>query len=200
MGCMRRGSALVGLLIAATLGGCGAKIGNDPAISGGDVDAGRDRTDAAAVTDTARPVDATIDARPCTGGALDGAGHCFLYHPEARAWVDAEAVCVAASSHLAIITNATQNALVLSLIGTIDPAFLGATDVVTEGTFLWTDGTALSFTNFAAGEPNNGAGTHEEDCLVMRVDSTLAGEWDDRPCATEATTTTPGLYPFVCEF
>lgn len=187
------------LLVAAATGGCGAKLGGDPAVLGG-VDARHDGANPGvdAVALDAAPI--APDARACTGGTLDGAGHCFLYHPGALAWSAAEAACVADGSHLAIITDATQNAVVLGIIGTTDPAFLGATDAVTEGTFRWTDGTPLTFTNFNAGEPNNGAGTHEEDCLVMRVDATRAGEWDDRPCAPDPSTTTPGLYPFVCEF
>ena len=47
--------------------------------------------------------------------------------------------------------------------------FIGATDRAVEGTFVWDDGTPLSFTNWRAGEPNNGGSgaTYQEDCVII---------------------------------
>ena len=40
-------------------------------------------------------------------------------------------------------------------VGTVN-TWIGASDLVTEGTFLWDDGSALLFTNWHTGEPNAG--------------------------------------------
>jgi hypothetical protein len=186
----------------ALLTACGAKLG-DPssaATSPPDAPSGGGTIDAPASGDAtvidAAP-DAPPDARPCTGSAADG--HCFLYHSDQVTWAQAGSACAADGTHLAIITNVVQDNAILGLVGTVTPAYIGATDSVTEGTFLWVDGTPLTFVNFDAGEPNNGGNpsTHEEDCLVIRGDT--GGKWDDRPCLPEGVST-PGVYPYVCEF
>ena len=45
-------------------------------------------------------------------------------------------------------------------LDTVDPAgtsnfWIGLTDIFHEGTFIWTTGDALTYTNWASGEPNN---------------------------------------------
>ncbi len=85
--------------------------------------------------------------------------------------------------------------MVLGLALGVD-AFIGATDVAVENTYVWPDGSALSFTNFRTGEPNNGNGAFEEDCLV--IEGARMGTWDDRPCAPPPVGT--GSYAYVCQF
>ena len=87
--------------------------------------------------------------------------------------------------------------MVAQLSAGID-SFIGATDAVTEGTFLWDDGTALTYTNYRAGEPNNGSGQYEEDCLVLAGKKSV-DMWDDRPCTT-AVVAGAGAYSYVCEY
>jgi hypothetical protein len=53
----------------------------------------------------------------------------------------------------------------------------GLNDMRTEGTFVWTDGTAPSITPWGAGEPNDGAGA--EDCVEF---SPTTGIWNDVGC------------------
>ena len=65
---------------------------------------------------------------------------------------------------------------------------------ITEGTFLWDDGTPVQLTNWNTGEPNDAGGA--EDCI--EIIGSLAGKWNDVPCAPTATSTI-GSYPFVCE-
>ena len=187
--------------VLALAAGCGARV-SDPSVVGGadapvgtvDADPNHPPSDASGDAAVAPP-----DARPCTG-TPDGEGHCYLFHatPSVTA-IEAEAACLADGTHLAIITDATQNTAVQTAIGTTPASFIGATDAIVEGTFKWVDGTTVTFTNFDTGEPNNGNGGHEEDCLVMRGDAGKVGTWDDRPCLPEGVST-PGVYPFVCEF
>jgi hypothetical protein len=139
------------------------------------------------------------DARVCAGGDASmtdpSTGSCFFIFRAPKTRADAAAACAAANSHLAIIKSAATNAVVQSLALGAD-TFIGATDAVTEGVYLWPDNTGLVFTNFRAGEPNNGDGQFQEDCLVIQGNN--GGTWDDRPCAP--TPAGSGVYAYVCQF
>jgi hypothetical protein len=138
--------------------------------------------------------DSTPDAppRPCTGGdanATDVDGNCFVAFRTAatrKTRSAAALACEAEDMTLAIINSADSNATAQSLITGLD-AWLGATDAVTENTFLWPDETPLVFENFRAGEPNN---TNNEDCLV--IEGAKGGSWDDRACGT--------VLSYICGF
>ena len=176
------------LLVA--LAACSAKLD-----TGASPDAGR--TDARPADAPARPPDALA----CSAGdasATDGT-HCFALFRTPAIWTDARTACTAlAGGHLAIITSAAENALVAQLAAGHD-TFLGATDMVTEGTWLWVDGTPLSYTNWRLGEPSNGGGAYEEDCLVIEGSKTPDDTWDDRPCDPSQVATS-GSFPYVCEY
>ncbi len=188
------------------LAACGVQLdspGTDAAAHGTD--------DAVVAIDSPMLVvpDAAVDAapRPCTGGdAFVAVGtSCFVFTKALTTWANAATACTAMTAHLAKIDSAATNTAVTTLVGTVD-VFLGGTDQVTEMTWLWPDNTPIpltagaTFENWRTGEPNNGAGTHEEDCLVLEGSKTPPGTWDDRPCVPEATTTTPGMYGYVCQY
>lgn len=113
----------------------------------------------------------------------------------------ARTTCLAlgADVRLARIESAAENAVVTGLVGTTSAA-IGGMDQVTEGAFVWQDGAPFTYTNWNAGEPNNGAGAFEEDCVLILgsgMPGIAAGVWDDRPCAPPPVEL--GSYPFVCE-
>lgn len=70
--------------------------------------------------------------------------------------------------------------------------WIGLTDEVTEGEFLWVDGTALQagdFDDWIEGEPNDF--DSGEDCAVYRFQpGDLALGWNDEPCSRQ--------YGFIC--
>ena len=182
--------------VVAAWAACSAQLGDAIGAHTAGVDGNLDG-------EPAIPVDAMPDARRCTGGdsnVTDASGNCFILFKTAKTFNAAKAACVAINAHLAKIENATQNDLVATLGAGYD-MFLGATDVVTEGTFLWQDNTPLTFKMFHAGEPNNsGGGGYQEDCLVMAGLRTPADTWDDRPCTTGLAPVAAGSYAYVCEF
>jgi hypothetical protein len=181
------------VLTLAVLAACNAHLGSDigPNVIGADgnsADSGPP------------PVDAPgPDARACMGGDAhqsDGTS-CFLFFGTAKTWTQAKAACDALPGHLAKITSVAQNTIVAQLSLNTD-SFIGATDAATEGTFLWEDGTPLTYMNFRTGEPNNGSGQYQEDCLVLSGKKSTDG-WDDRPCTT-GIVLGAGAYPYVCEY
>ena len=148
--------------------------------------------DAAVLIDSAIVIDVPPDARPCTGGdahASDAQGACFVAFFAQLSRANAEAACVLLDMHLTAVRSATSNSLVQSLI-TGRVTWLGATDIITEGTFLWPDNTPLAFDNFRSGVPNNGGGQGQEDCVAIEGNNN--GSWDDRPCGT--------AFAYVCGF
>lgn len=149
----------------------------------------------------ARPADAPpipIDARACLGGdsrSVDPAtGACYVFFATPMTRDAGRTVCQGLGARLASIQSATESTLITNLIGAT-LAFIGGSDEALEGTFVWEDGSPFQLTKWNTGEPNNGAGMFEEDCVVVHGE--LAGVWDDRPCASPAGGL--GVYPFVCE-
>jgi hypothetical protein len=103
-------------------------------------------------------------------------------------WTDARTRCQALLADLAVIADAPENMFVLTLVQ--PPAtrlWLGLGDAVTEGSFIWVDGTALpSMSPFwSAGEPNDGDSQipGSADCVAMLgPDELLPGTWRDQVC------------------
>ena len=62
--------------------------------------------------------------------------------------------------------------------------WIGLNDVINEGSFTWSDKSAVTFANWRAGEPN--ADHKLEDCVEMNQ-----SKWNDLSCGTEL--------DFVCQ-
>jgi hypothetical protein len=195
----------IGLLSLAALAACSDASLGDSQIG---VDGGVNPPDAAApapdASSTPTP-DATVTppdaAPPCDAGDTNVSGpngECYmLFSATPATWVDAAAACIALGNgtHLAQVVDATEDALIIELAGTAD-AWLGGRDL-SEGLWLWTDGSSVAYTHWGTNEPNNGNGNGEEDCMIERKVGTTAdpnynvGTWDDRPCER--------LYNYICE-
>lgn len=93
-------------------------------------------------------------------------------------WTTAENFCFSEfGTTLATITNESQNEQVQSLCLDTD-CWLGATDAVTEGTFLWnSNGEEVTYSDYASDEPNG-----DGDCLILRHNYTTS-KWNDYPCS-----------------
>lgn len=136
---------------------------------------------------------------PCTGGdtrSVDPVtGACYMFYATPMPYAQAKSVCRALgpTTFLASVQSVAENGLIATLIGSKE-AFLGGTDAAVEGTFLWDDGTPVQLSYWNTGEPNDAGGA--EDCL--EIVGSLAGKWNDVPCAPTATNPI-GSYPFVCE-
>ncbi len=176
------------VLALLALGGCAQIFGLD-ATSQSTPDA---RPDAAVIRPDGPPA--------CTGGdarSVDPAtGACYVFFATPMTRDAARTTCqgLGAATRLAGIQSVSENTLITTLIGTSE-AFLGGSDELVESSFVWDDGTPVQLTRWNTGEPNNGVGQFEEDCIVLL--GALGGVWDDRPCAPPPVDT--GAYPFVCE-
>lgn len=102
-------------------------------------------------------------------------------------WDDANAAAVASGGHLATITSAGENAFVHSLVAPSQPTWasgpwLGglqpAGSTETACNWQWVTGEPFSYTNWAAGQPDNGRGN--EDRLQFSYSSNaVQPKWND---------------------
>ena len=123
------------------------------------------------------------------GPVVNGSnGHSYYLLSEGT-WDDAEQAAITLNGHLTTIDNADENAFVLSTFGATAAAaanggepvsiWIGLSDFLDEGSFVWADGSPLGYTNFAPGEP--AGGFQDEDYVGMLVTRTAwePGIWHD---------------------
>jgi len=179
------------LFALAASGACGVQVESGTRDAGGD--ASPPPSDAS--------IDAPPDARACAGGdaaMTSSDGSCFLLFTTPRSFADARAACVAIDADLAITNTAERYATAKALAGAND-AFIGLSDEAIEGTFRWVDNTSMLFMAWDPMEPNDGASTYPEDCILIA--GARGGDWDDRPCAPGGTVPVgAGLYSYLCQF
>jgi hypothetical protein len=81
------------------------------------------------------------------------AGKNYYYCSALQTWTNAQSTCVSNGGNLASIPDAATNTFIKNAV--ITSISIGFTDQVTEGNFLWIDGSPVTYTNWNAGEPNN---------------------------------------------
>lgn len=126
-------------------------------------------------------VSALVADASCAG-VVDG-GVCFEATAAQLDWDGADLACRKTGGRLARITSAKANGAVRQAANMVCPgevALIGLHDRVSEGSYTWADGTALTFTSWAPGEPNDdGAG--ETNAGEDAVEMSAAGLWNDVP-------------------
>ena len=87
---------------------------------------------------------------------------------EGPTWEQAQANAEKLGGNLVTINDSGENEfLYINLVQPLGKVFGLASDKAQEGSWKWTDGSDLSFTNWQPNEPNNntGGGAHGEDYL-----------------------------------
>jgi len=128
----------------------------------------------------------------CPCDVVQREGHAYLLCAERMAWFNGRMLCEGVGYTLAQVDDAREDAFIfgeMRMRGFGD-TWIGLTDQGDEGAWKWSDGTALAYTHWDSGEPNDG-GQGGEDCGLIMASDGRASEWDDRPCE--------GTRTFVCE-
>ncbi len=124
-------------------------------------------------------------------------GHAYKFFPEVLPWHRAKARCEEMGGRLPIVGSRAENDFVMNLAlrgitspGPMDGVWLGATDEHKEGDWEWVDGSTLSFTMWAPGQPNNKQ--NREHYLLLWLPKNV---WADQPNES-----TQHVAYFVCEW
>ena len=122
----------------------------------------------------------TTQSPNCDVGWYHHQGKCYKVMPEKLSWEEARKSCSCKeSAELGSITTAEEQAVARRLIS--DNTWIGATDIETEDTFVWSDGTTFVRSDYDSfwgqGQPNNAG---DQDCVYLKSD----GLWDDAVCST----------------
>ena len=137
--------------------------------------------------------DGTADSTSACGCNVEYYGSTtdpYLFCTSGQSWNDASAACQSLGYHLVSIADDAENTWVDNTADTYSTSkwHIGFTDQWSEGTWVWSDGSPVTYTNWQSGEPNGG--TNESCAQVNRFHPSTT--WNDEPCGQ-------GL-PFVCEY
>lgn len=120
------------------------------------------------------------------------ADHRYLFCLDVVTWEEARDKCRGFGFELVKIESEAEQAFIWEIAEESGGDYwIGLTDGETEGTFVWSDESALGgFAPWANEQPDSGDGDVEEDCveLIQSED----GRWNDRDCATD-------YLDYVCE-
>ncbi|ESO93105.1 hypothetical protein LOTGIDRAFT_232838 [Lottia gigantea] len=116
--------------------------------------------------------------KKCDAGGDFYNGNCYYPQPDKKLGSAATAACAAMGGHLPIVKSWADVTKINSYFGI---QWLGLTDVATEGSFMWPDGTPLgNFNNWGVNndgtkEPDN---YYNSDCVLLYY-----SKWYDRYCS-----------------
>lgn len=189
---MSVGSTAAGGFSATTVGTGGAPSATSVGPSTTTV--GPSTTTAGPSTSVASSV-ATTASSGGAGGAPPGCvlelfgGHEYYLCTTPTHWGPAETDCVGWGGHLASIGSQAEDQWLFMVINQLsnEKWWVGMNDISQEGIWVWSDASAVTYTNWHPGEPNDSG---NEDCMQLNrfyPQST----WNDEPCAQPLR--------FVCE-
>jgi hypothetical protein len=160
----------------------------------------------AGTTDPAQPLntpDAALTAG-CAPPQVLGPNHrCYATATALRSWLDARRSCRSLGNgwDLAVIRDEPVNQFLAGFLSS--EAWIGATDLLFEGTWLWVDGDIFwngnadagsaingAYVDWSSGEPNN---ISNSDCA--RIVPETGGTWSDLDCAALRSAVCEGPLP-----
>ncbi|XP_032364346.1 galactose-specific lectin nattectin [Etheostoma spectabile] len=106
---------------------------------------------------------------PCPLGWTQFNSRCFSFNFQGKSWIDAENFCKAAGGNLASVHSEEEQVFLKTFIkqvsGEYRRTWIGGSDSVQEGVWMWSDGSTLDYKRWILGQPDNYSGN--EDCLEM---------------------------------
>jgi hypothetical protein len=128
-------------------------------------------------------VGVTATPRPATASGFGqwhhnpATGH-FYAQVNGVAWPEAEAQAVAVGGHLVTINDQAEESW-LEATFTAPNLWIGFTDSAVEGTWVWSSGEPVTYTNWIPGQPDDWQAVGGEDYAVMNATWQVGLGWDD---------------------
>jgi hypothetical protein len=117
-------------------------------------------------------------------------GHHYLVI-DCGEWSDCEKQAVSKGAHLVTINDQAEQEWLIESFGERELYWTGLNDELEEGTWAWTSGETVDYTNWAPGEPND-KWECGEDYVFFSWRS--PGQWNDMgPCSPEWDTVTRAI-------
>ncbi|KAK1163332.1 CD209 antigen-like protein E isoform X1 [Acipenser oxyrinchus oxyrinchus] len=116
-------------------------------------------------------------------------GKWYNFSTDAMDWNSSRARCVSMGADLVIIENKAEQEFIQSQTRRIRDFFwIGLSDEVTEGEFLWVDNTPVNITYWKDKEPDNKATVNSKvhskaDCAVIDYKAASLQSWGDTLCS-----------------
>ncbi|XP_042238391.1 low affinity immunoglobulin epsilon Fc receptor-like isoform X6 [Homarus americanus] len=132
---------------------------------------------------------ATVASSTCPSDWLQGEDVCMWVSSNKTKWYIAWEVCRNMDSHLGFIESQQENDFVEGVLVALNKSevWSGLSDLKVEGSFVWWDEEAVTYTNFADGEPSanghTGNDTDEyadQDCVALKHSNNF--KWSDEYC------------------
>ncbi|XP_078382502.1 uncharacterized protein LOC144665191 isoform X2 [Oculina patagonica] len=106
-------------------------------------------------------------------------GYCYRKVLSCNTWSNSQGTCATLGANLPSVHNQEENVYIQSLHGG-EHSWLGLSDINSEGTFVWSDGTPLDFHYWAKNQPND---FHNEDCVhTLGLLNDHRYKWNDVNC------------------
>jgi len=103
----------------------------------------------------------------------------FLYLSNSinLSWWEGNTLCNQAGGHMVTISSQEENDLVFNSMGS-GHVWIGFTDQVSEGNFVWVTGEAVNYTNWFPGEPSSVG--PDDDYTIMTTPGPASGTWSSQ--------------------
>ena len=116
----------------------------------------------------------TSPSPTCPGGWSLFARRCYKYfNTTVDTWLEARNLCITMGGDLASVPNQETNDFLVSIIRS--SAFVGGMKL---GNWTWSDGSALTYTNWGSGQPSGDGAVLE---MTFGMGWTDDGTWNDVP-------------------
>ncbi len=127
-------------------------------------------------------------------------GHTYQIFDSSISWEDAKSFCETLGGHLVSINSKDENEFIESIIKDAkqDIYWTGGLKEESSDVWQWLDGTLLTYTNWAQGEPNNDNGREAYmEIAKTPFDVIEFGQWNDNEKEGDRSYRS---YGFICEF
>ncbi|XP_010795439.1 CD209 antigen-like protein C [Notothenia coriiceps] len=121
-----------------------------------------------------------ITARPCQTGWSKFDISCYFVSSVFKNWTSSRQECIDQGADLVVIDSLEEQEFLNMLMQKDQNAWIGLTDSLKEGTWMWVDGRNVTTKFWQPGQPNSYNGN--QDCGENIQKTTGVGQWNDDGC------------------